>query len=190
MSLRLSEQRAAWFWHVAVSNLGPEPVEVDLVHTQDVALAPLGAVRTNEYYVSQYLDLTPVEVPGHGVAIGVRQNMPGPTPWLLVGCLGRADRWATDAVQLTGRGRPEGTPWPGLATDLPATRLQGEHTVAALQTEPTVLDPGETWTSGFYGLYLAEHLDATSADDARYAAAALADPAAAPTVAPSRRALT
>ena len=184
VSLRLSEQQAAWFWQVTVFNFGVEPVEVDLVHTQDVALAPLGAVRTNEYYVSQYLDLTPLEVPGHGVAIGVRQNMPGPTPWLLVGCLGRADRWATDAIQLTGRGRAEGTPWPGLASDLPAARLQGEHTVAALQTEPTVLEPGETWASGFYGLYLVEHLAATSADDARYAAAALAD--AVTIVAPSR----
>ena len=29
------------------------------MHAQDVALAPLGAVRSNEYYVSQYLDLTP-----------------------------------------------------------------------------------------------------------------------------------
>ena len=41
MSLRLSERQPAWFWHVTVSNLGTDPVEVDLVHTQDVALAPL-----------------------------------------------------------------------------------------------------------------------------------------------------
>ena len=147
-SLRLSERQAAWFWHVTVSNLGTDPVEVDLVHTQDVALAPLGAVRTNEYYVSQYLDLTPVEVPGHGVAIGVRQKTPVRRP----GC------WSARSDARTaghrrhpahGRGRPEGTPWPGLSTDPPAARLQGEHTVAALQTEPTVLRPGETWTSGF-----------------------------------------
>jgi cellobiose phosphorylase len=178
VSLRLSGQRAAWFWHVAVINRGTEPVVLDLVHAQDVALAPLGAVRNNEYYVSQYLDLSPVEVPEHGVALGVRQNMPGPTPWLLVGCLGRADRWATDAIQLTGRGRGEGAPWPALASDLPATRRQGEHSVAALQTEPTVLGPGATWTSGFYGLYLPDHPEATSAADVRHATTALADPAA------------
>ena len=153
-----------------MTNPGTRPVEVDLVHAQDVALAPLGAVRTNEYYVSQYLDLTPVEVPGHGSRSAVRQNMPGPTPWLLVGCLGRAAGWATDAVQLTGRGRREVTPWPGLTADLPAARLQGEHTVAALQTEPTVARAGRArWTSGFYGLFLRRPPDATSADDARYA---------------------
>lgn len=178
VTLRLSEQRAAWFWHISVTNSGAHPVELDLVHAADVALAPLSAVRTNEYYLSQYLDLTSIDVPGHGVAIGVRQNMPGPTPWLLVGCLGSAGRWATDAVQLTGRGRVEGAPWPGLTAELPAARLQGEHTVAALQTEPTILEPGNTWHSGFYGLYLPEHNEATSAADAQHAATALADPAA------------
>lgn len=180
VSLRLSEQRAAWFWHVGVTNHGAEPAELDLVHTQDVALAPLSAVRTNEYYVSQYLDLTPVEVPGGGIAIAVRQNMPGTTPWLLVGCLGQASRWATDAVQLVGRGRAEGTPWPGLTAELPAARLQGEHTLAALQTEPIVLAPGASWSSGFYGLYLADHPAATSATDAHHAEVALADPSATP----------
>ncbi|MET1006433.1 MAG: hypothetical protein ABWX96_12845, partial [Propionibacteriaceae bacterium] len=178
MSLRLSERRAAWFWHVTVHNTGADAVEIDLLHTQDVALAPRAAVRTNEYYVSQYLDLTPVEVPGHGTAIGIRQNMPGPTPWLLLGCLGRADRWSTDAIQLTGRGRTDGEPWPGLTTELPSLRRQGEHTLAALQSEAVVLQPGAVWQSGFYGSFLADHPAATSADDAQHALAALDDPAA------------
>jgi cellobiose phosphorylase len=175
---RLSERQPAWFWHVSVTNSGRDQVKLDLVHAQDVALAPLGAVRTNEYYVSQYLDLTPVPVQGHGVALGVRQNMPGDTPWLLLGCLGQADRWATDAIQLTGRGRPEGAPWPGLSGELPSVRRQGEHSLAALQTRPTLLEPGQTWTSGFYGFYVADHPEATSAEDQRYALAALADSAA------------
>ena len=178
LGLRLAERETAWFWHVAVTNRGPAPTEVDLVHVQDVALASLGAVRSNEYYVSQYLDLTPVEVPGHGTAIGVRQNMPGPTPWLLVGCLGVADRWATDIVQLTGRGRPEGAPWPGLRAELPAARVQGEHSAVALQTEPVVLRPGDTWITGFFGVFRTDHPAATSADDVRHARAVLDDPAA------------
>lgn len=178
VSLRLGEHEAAWFWHVDVVNRGTVSVEVDLVFAQDVALAPLGAVRTNEYYVSQYLDLTPVPVPGHGVAIGVRQNMPGPTPWVLVGCLGTADRWATDALQLTGRGRVDGAPWPGLAADLPAKRFQGEHSVAILQTAPIVLQPGGRHVDGFYGLYRADHQAATTAADVSSARAALDDPAA------------
>ena len=42
VALRLAEQRAAWFWHVTVTNRGSAPAEVDLVHVQDVALAPFG----------------------------------------------------------------------------------------------------------------------------------------------------
>ncbi len=182
VALRLAERETAWFWHVSVTNHGSAPAEVDLVHVQDVALAPLSAVRSNEYYVSQYLDHTPIEVAGHGTAVAVRQNMPGPTPWLLVGCLGVARRWATDAIQLTGRGRPEGAPWPGLAADLTGTRVQGEHSAVALQTEPVVLAPGATWTTGFFAVFRADHPAATAADDARHAEAALADPGALPPV--------
>ncbi|WP_344807442.1 GH36-type glycosyl hydrolase domain-containing protein [Microlunatus ginsengisoli] len=182
--LRRSDQRAAWFWHVRVVNEGTHAVELDLLHTQDVALAPIAAVRTNEYYVSQYLDLTPVQTVDHGVAIGIRQNMPGPTPWALIGCLGRADGWSTDARQLTGRGRPDGTAWPGLMRDLPATRLQGEHTLAALQTAPRTLRPGETWLTGFYGLVIDDHPDRTSDADAGYVDEILDDPAAWPADAP------
>jgi 1,2-beta-oligoglucan phosphorylase len=180
VSFRLGDQQAAWFWHVSVTNADDEPAEVDLVFAQDVALAPPGAVRTNEYYVSQYLDLTPVEIDGHGPALGVRQNMPGPTPWCLVGSLGRTARWATDALQLTRRGRRDGAPWPGLSADLPSHRLQHEHTVAALQGEAIALAPGESITTGFFGIYLPDHPEATGASDARHAERALADPAAKP----------
>lgn len=58
VTFRLSEREAAWFWHVRLTNTAPEPKELDIVYTHDVALAPYGAVRTNEYYVSQYLDLS------------------------------------------------------------------------------------------------------------------------------------
>ena len=136
-------------------------------------------MRTNEYYVSQYLDLTPVEMAGHGTAVAVRQNMPGPTPWLLVGCLGTGPplghrRGPADRAR-PGRGRAVAGPD---APSCPATRLQGEHSAVALQTEPVVLAPGATWTTGFFGVFRADHPEATSADDARHAEAALADPAA------------
>ncbi len=149
------------------------------MYLHDVALAPYPAVRTNEYYVSQYLDLTPVPVAGHGTALGVRQNMPGPVqPWALVGCLGEADAWCTDVLQLTGRGLPDGSPWPGLSAQLPAERLQHEHTLAGLQHRPITLGPGESIDTGFFGVVVADHPAATSDEDARHALRALADPAA------------
>ncbi len=177
---RLADDVAGWFWSVRVSNTGAEPVAVDVVHTQDVALAPYGAVRTNELYVSQYLDLTPVEVPGHGVAVAVRQNMPGErAPWALVGCLGVAERWSTDALQLApGDGSPGGA-HDRLPDDLPALRRQHEHTLVGLQTPVTILAPGASIETGFYGLVLGDHPAATTPDDARHAETALGDPAAA-----------
>ena len=42
-------------------NVGDAPQDVDLIYAQDLALAPYGAVRLNEYYVSQYVDHTPLE---------------------------------------------------------------------------------------------------------------------------------
>ena len=66
---------------------------VDAVLTHDPALAPPAAVRNNEFYVSQYLDLTPVETGSHGTAIAVRQNMPGPAaPWMSSAALGPRHR--------------------------------------------------------------------------------------------------
>ena len=170
-TFRLAEDRAGWFWHCRVTNRSYRPVVVDVLHTQDVALAPRAAVRTSEYYVSQYLDVTPLAVPGHGTALAVRQNMPGErAPWALVGALGVADLWCTDALQLERAG--------GLGGDLPGARLQHEHTMVGLQTPGYALEPGETVTTGFYGLVLPDHPGATTADDVRHAEQVLADPPA------------
>ena len=51
---------------------------VDVVYAQDLALAPYGAIRMNEYYVSQYLDHAPLTHPARGAALAVRQNRPQP----------------------------------------------------------------------------------------------------------------
>src|SRR5262245_53104944 len=59
-ALVLARSAPAWFWHVALENVDGEPHEVDLVLAQDLALSPYGAVRMNEYYVSQYVDYTPL----------------------------------------------------------------------------------------------------------------------------------
>ena len=172
-TFRLARDRAAWFWHCRVTNRSSRPVVVDVLHTQDVALASRSAVRTSEYYVSQYLDVTPLAVPGHGTALAVRQNMPGErAPWALVGALDVADLWCTDALQLERAG--------GLGGDLPGARLQHEHTMVGLQTPRYALEAGETVTTGFYGMVLPDHHGATTPDDVRIAEQVLADPAASP----------
>ena len=177
-AFRLAALVPAWFWHVEVTNRGTKAAEVDLVYSQDIALAPYQVVRTNEYYVSQYLDLTPVQTERSGTAVAVRQNMPGAAvPWVLVGCLGQGVAWGTDAVQL-GRSDADGMPTGLLADRLPSERLQHEHTLVLLQLGSTMLDPGAGVATGFYGIYQANHPSATSAQDATVAAEALRQPEA------------
>ncbi|MBA3020921.1 hypothetical protein [Propionicimonas sp.] len=188
-ALRLapSVTEAAWFWHLAVRNPGPDPVTLDAVWAADVALKPYAGVRINEYYVSQYLDLTPVETP-QGVAVAIRQNLPGERqPWALLGSTTSAVGWSTDALQLLGRSA-EGLPsLDGLGRrDLPGERRQHEHTLAALASAPAQVAPGATWTTGFFGILRADHPEATGPADASLAAVALALPeAAAPYPSPS-----
>ncbi|QTE29281.1 GH36-type glycosyl hydrolase domain-containing protein [Pengzhenrongella sicca] len=173
---RLAERAAAWFWHVEVTNDGAAAVTVDVVHTQDVALTPYAALRTNEYYAAQYLDLSPVAV-GGGTALAVRQNMPGVSaPWVVLGSLRGAVGWGTDALQLTGRDLPGGggVPLGLLAERLPSRRLQHEHTLAMLQDRPLELAPGESRSTGFFGHYRADHPAATAPADAAAVDAVLA----------------
>jgi len=180
VEFRLADELAAWFWHVSVTSARDSQTEIDVVYTQDIALAPYDAVRTNEYYVSQYLDLTPVETSSVSTALAVRQNMPGPTvPWAVVGCLTECVGWSTDALQLVGRGHRAAARMPGLASrTLANARLQHEHTLAALQARPFRLAAGETMVTGFFGAYLADHPAATSSRDAAIVDQALALPEA------------
>lgn len=175
---RLARDDTAWFWHVDVTNHGSEPVTVDVIHTQDIALAPYAAVRNNEYYVAQYLDLTPIQTDHAGTALAIRQNMPAHrVPWMVLGCLREAVGWATDALQLVGR--PGATP--GLLADrLPSTRLQHEHTLATLQDRTERLLPAQTLRTGFFGIYRPNHPAATSAADSAVAEVALSLPEATP----------
>ena len=180
VTFRLADAVTAWFWHVSVKSRGSGPTEIDVVYAQDLALAPYGALRACEYYVSQYLDLTPVETSAAGTALAVRQNMPGPhAPWAIVGALTEGVGWGTDALQLVGRSHHAGAEPVGLsALDLPSTRLQHEHTLALLQARPVHLAAGETATTGFFGIYQPDHATATSDADAACVGEALAQPEA------------
>ncbi|NMM23424.1 MAG: hypothetical protein HHJ11_07995, partial [Phycicoccus sp.] len=182
VTFRLADAVPAWYWHVSVKSLRSGPTDIDVVYAQDLALAPYGALRSCEYYVSQYLDLTPVETSAAGTAIAVRQNMPGATvPWAIVGCLTEGVGWGTDALQLVGRAHHAGAQPVGLSVlELPSTRLQHEHTLALLQARSMQVAGGETVTTGFFGAYQPDHPAATSDADAAYVDEALAQPEARP----------
>lgn len=150
-------------WTLRVAHEGAEPVEVDAVWTFDAALTEFEALRRNEFYVSQYLDVTPL-ADGDGLVMAVRQNMPGDAhPWLGLTATLPVAAWSTDALQLC-------TDAPGtglrLDADLPSERLQHEHTLIGLQTEALTLAPGASETIGFRGVALADHPQRSGEADA------------------------
>lgn len=149
-------------WGLRVRNTSAEPMDIDAVYTLDAALTPWEALRRNEFYVSQYLDLTPLGSDGDFM-LAVRQNMPGPTtPWLALTCTRAVVGWCTDALQVAAATGGTGV---DLTSDLPNERLQHEHTLAGLQSEPIHLAPGASSTVGFRVVVVEDHPAATSDDD-------------------------
>jgi len=178
--LVLAESATAWFWHVELENKGTEPILCDLIHTQDLAIANYGAIRLNEFYVSQYVDHCPLEHETAGIVIASRQNqlMGGRYPWTIIGSLGKGISYATDALQFHGFANRSGGLPRGLKSGLPGERLQHEHSMVCIQDEAVDLKPGETARRGFFGWFEADKPTATETEDAKKVDAALALPEA------------
>lgn len=182
VALVLSESAPAWFWHVNVENTGNTPRELDLIYAQDIALAPYGTVRLNEYYVSQYVDHTPLAHAAHGALVASRQNLAadGRNPWCLIGSLRRGKSFATDAMQVHGLASRAGTAPMGIVDGLPGRRLQHEHSMVAVQDEAARLEPGARAAFGFFGWFAPDHPEASSRADMACIDQALALPEATP----------
>ncbi|MHB8815609.1 MAG: GH36-type glycosyl hydrolase domain-containing protein [Steroidobacteraceae bacterium] len=187
ITLALAEEAPVWFWHVRLRNASSEALELDLTYAQDVALAPYGAVRMNEYYVSQYVDHTPLCDPERGTLIASRQNQAadGRNPWCLIGSLRRVISFATDALDFYGLSSRAGEPPAGILGDLPGRRLQHEHSMAVLRDAPLRLAPGESLHAGFFGTFVANHPGATSDSDLARVSAIMALPEATPGAEPA-----
>src|SRR5882724_5503388 len=182
IALVLAQNFRAWFWHVRLENTNSTPQVLHVTYAQDIALAPYGAIRLNEFYVSQYIDHTPLQLPGHGVVIASRQNqaVDGRHPWCLIGSLREATAFATDALQFHGLATRAGEPPVGMTGDLPARRLQHEHSMVVIRDSRIELGARSSAAAGFFGCYLADHDDATSAADVQRAARTLELPEATP----------
>jgi 1,2-beta-oligoglucan phosphorylase len=167
LALRLAADAPAWFWHLRVDNLGSTARTIELLHVQDLGLAAYGAIRTNEYYVSHYIDLCPLQHHERGHVVAARQNqaVEGCHPWALIGSLRRGASYATDALQVLGIAARAGLPPAGLAKGLPCTRLQHEHALAAIEDEALTLGAGAGADLGFFGCVQADHQDATADAD-------------------------
>ncbi|HTX06246.1 MAG TPA: hypothetical protein VMD06_10485 [Steroidobacteraceae bacterium] len=167
ISLTLAQDAPVWFWHVQLTNASAEAQELDLTYAQDLALAPYGAVRMNEYYVSQYIDHTPLSHAQRGILIASRQNQAaeGRNPWSLIGSLRRGASFATDALDFHGLAARTGEPPPGILGELPDRRLQHEHSMVVLRDAPLPLGRGESGGAGFFGGMVVDHPGATADSD-------------------------
>jgi 1,2-beta-oligoglucan phosphorylase len=180
VELTLAAGAPVWFWRVQLENLGAAHLTLDLTYAQDLALAPYGAVRLNEYYVGQYLDHTALSHPTQGFVMASRQNLAaeGRNPWSLIGSLRKGASYATDALQFYGLAYRGGEAPAGLMADLPSSRLQHEHSLIVLRDAAIDLEPGERTSAGFFGRYLEDHPEATSPADLRQVDEVLALPEA------------
>lgn len=169
LRLVLAQDRTAWCWQIELENTGAVPLECDLIHCQDLAIAPYGAIRLNEYYVSQYVDHEPLAHPGQGWVVASRQNQAvgGRYPWSMIGSMRQAQSFATDALQFHGLEGRHDLPAPGLAGGLPGVLLQHEHSLVAIQDQAFRLEVGESVSAGFFGWFEADHPEATSPSDLR-----------------------
>jgi len=167
LRLVLSELDATLCWQVRLENRTSQALALDLVYVEDVALASRSAVRLNEYYVSQYLDFSPMEHARCGWVVAVRQNLEqdGRHPWAVVGSLRRGRSFATDGRQIFGLAERMGEVPSGIRDGLPGERLQHEHAMAAVEDERVALKPGARWTGGFFLALKADHPLATSRED-------------------------
>jgi CRISPR-associated protein Csx3 len=161
---------AAWTWRVRVRNASPATLAVDVLHAQDLGLADEAAVRGNEAYVSQYLDLLAVDAPAFGWVVLARQNQAtaaGRHPWLAVGCATGAAAFCTDGFQFFGADhRLSGEPAAVREPSLPSRRLQYEFAVAGLQSRAVRLAPGASAEIAFVASYVEDHPDVSGPVDA------------------------
>jgi cellobiose phosphorylase len=180
LALRLAADAPAWFWHLRVDNLGSAARTIELLHVQDLGLAAYGAIRTNEFYVSHYIDLSALQHRERGCIVAARQNqaIDGCHPWALIGSLRRGASYATDALQVLGLAARAGARPAGLVDGLPGARLQHEHALAAIEDEALTLGAGAGAELGFFGCVQAHHPQATANADLAAVDAALALPEA------------
>ncbi|WP_207694912.1 hypothetical protein DOK67_0002796 [Enterococcus sp. DIV0212c] len=138
-----------WFWQVTLTGAKQK---VDVIYGQDIGNATKGAVRSNEAYMSQYVDHHVAKENGT-IIISSRQNQPqeGNFPVIEQGSLNPLVGFSTDGYQFFGRDYKETNRAYALDQAFLANEVyQYEFAYIALQTER--YDVGEHETKiVFYG---------------------------------------
>lgn len=167
--LQVHPRCTAWAWRVRIRNTAAASRRIDLLLAQDLGLADEAAVRNNEAYTSQYIDLLPLHDDAFGWVVFARQNQAmdeGRFPWLAVACVDRAVGFCTDGTQFFGADhRLTGEPAAVRMPALPSKRLQYEFALAGLQTQGRDLAPGASTEFVFIARYVADHPAASGPAD-------------------------
>jgi len=166
--LALQPDATAWLWRVDVVNTTSDDLPIDVVLVQDIGLGERGFLMSNEAYASQYIDHHIGRHAHYGPVVMNRQNLAqnGHHPWVAHGCLDGASGFATDGMQLFGpafRDRDQAGFEAGAS--LPSEKLQHEQACVAIQSTPIVLTPSTRTTWRFFGLFDADHAEASSDPD-------------------------
>ncbi|MGF1758224.1 cellobiose phosphorylase [Photobacterium sagamiensis] len=156
-----------------IENLQSSDITFDLIFGQDIALADEGAVKSNECYVSQYLDHQVFSVESTGYVVCSRQNLPQSTgnPWTQVGSFSNIVGFSTDGYQFFGKNyRFDNKPEALLKPNLENVKYQFEMGYIALQTEDITLKSGQTNQTVFYIEYQDHIADSNVAEASPVAA--------------------
>ncbi|BCB02646.1 GH36-type glycosyl hydrolase domain-containing protein [Bacillus sp. KH172YL63] len=153
-------QTGIWFWDVSVEG---DDAEIDVIYGQDLGLADAGAVRSNEAYMSQYIDHKVFADDERGYVVCSRQNQPQSSgfPYVQQGSIGKAAGYSTDGFQFFGlsykeTNQPEILSKPTLANEV----YQYEFAYTALQSRKVKLAGKERFV--FYGLFKENHPEAVT----------------------------
>lgn len=149
-----------WFWEVTLNGNG---AEADIIYGQDIGLADMGAVRTNEAYMSQYIGHAAFKAEDGRIAVCSRQNQPMSSgfPYLQQGTLSRAAAYSTDGFQFFGLSYKETNVPEALEREhLAGSVYQYEFAYTALQSETIRLSADSEASFVFYGLLKPDHPEA------------------------------
>lgn len=150
-----------WFWDVKTRGTS---LTVDVIYGQDLGVADIGAVRSNEAYLSQYIDHSVFRDEQLGYVVCSRQNQPqsgGAFPYLQQGALTGTDSYSTDGFQFFGLSY-KSTNTPACLSDehLASEVYQYEFAYTGLQSRKVTLGGEARFV--FYGLFKPDHAAAVT----------------------------
>ena len=170
LTLRPAERTTAWCWHLEVTNHG------DRRRRRRRGAHPRPRARVRGSGGHQRVLRQPVPRHHAGADPGPRDGGRGATEHARAAPpvaparlpdrrhgLGHRRPPAGAADRRTACAGAGSTPW-----TCPGARLQHEHALVALQDSPAVLAPGQTHRTGFAGILVEDHPDATGPADAAY----------------------